>query len=239
MGMDMQRRDWRNRVRAAVAPLMALAIAGCSSVPFGGPPVAPYEPRISAEDRATWYEAEAAPALTPGAAALSAGETTSSGMPRRFLRRDDRILISMRGIPRPEEIADVVDGGGNVKLPYVGSIHVEGLTTADAEQLIERAYVEGGYYNKIDVIIVGQEEAYFVRGEVMRPGKYPLAGDTTVLMAISSAGGYTDYANSRKIRVIRGEKVEELNGARIEQRKDDDFLIEPNDIIIVERKILL
>lgn len=237
--MDKQRWDWRGWMRAAVVPMVALALAGCSSVPFGGPAVAPYEPQISAAERAAWLEEEASAAVDAGATAIDGSTTTSSGMPRRFLRRDDRILISMRGIPRPEEIADVVDGSGNVKLPYVGALHVEGLTTGDAEELIERAFIEGGYYNKIDVIIVAQEEAYFVRGEVMRPGKYPLAGDTTVLMAISSAGGYTDFANSRKIRVIRGEKVEELNGARIEQRKDDDFLVEPNDIIIVERKILL
>lgn len=222
--------------RLALLGLMLVG-AGCATSPFADQRVTPYAPDLAAAERMPWQAPDDATAVVTTDPA-GAPATNSSGSPTRTLRRDDRVMMSLRGIPRPEEVTDVVDGQGRVKLPHIGGIRVEGLTSADAEEVIEKAYVDQGIYTSINVILVAQEDAFFVQGEATRPGKYPLAGDTSVLLAISAAGGYTDYGNPRKIRVIRGDKVFNLNAERIEQRADDDFLIESNDIIIIERKIL-
>ena len=157
----------------------------------------------------------------------------------RVLRRDDRLTVSLRAIPHPEELSEVVDDNGNINLPLIGLFKIEGLNTAEAENQIEQAYITKGFYRDINVILVAQDDAYFVRGEVARPGKYPLVGDTSLVMAITAAGGYTDFAKQSKIRVIRGGESFTLNAERIEARRDADFLIRPNDIIVVERKVFL
>lgn len=223
-----------------VVAMMAGLATGCAS-PFADQRVQPYTPRIPAAERMPWQTAATgAPTVTPGEVATPVGSSSinSSGSPTRTLRRDDRVIMSLLGIPRPEEVSDVVDGEGRVKLPHIGGIRVEGLTSAEAEEVIEKAYIEGGIYNNINVILKSQEDVFFVQGEVTRPGKYSLTGDTSVLMAISAAGGYTDFGNRRKISVRRGDQMFRLNAERIEQRKDDDFLIEPNDIIDIDRKLL-
>ena len=60
-----------------------------------------------------------------------------------------------------------------------------------------------------------------------------------VMRAITAAGAYTDYANARKVKVIRGDKVFTLNANRMEAREADDFLIHDGDIIVVDRRIFL
>ncbi len=234
------------RLGAWGAPLAALLAAGCAgSSPLARQSVEPYTPRVVAVERMPWFAGaepvtgSAIPLPMPGTdlAQMPGPGETSSGGPVRTLRRDDRVMISMRGIPRPEELVDVVDSEGKIKLPYIGGVHVEGMTTSQAEDTLERAFVDGGFFRSIDVILVAQEESFFVRGEVARPGKYVLTGDTSLLMAISAAGGYTDFANPRRIRVLRGQEVVNLNAENIERLRDQNFLIEPNDIIIVERRI--
>ncbi len=154
----------------------------------------------------------------------------------RRLGRGDRIVIYLRGIPAPEEIKDIVDGFGEVTLPYIGEVKLAGKTTSEAERLIESSYVDGGIYKQINVIVVAEDEEYFVQGEVARQGKFPISGPVTLLQAISEAGGYTPFANRRKIKVIRGSEVLFHDGTDIAAGTDPDPGILANDIIEVLRK---
>lgn len=242
---------------------LVMAMSGCATDPFANQRVAAYVPDVNSAERMPWTPDAAgasvavpgadeggevatpatrgsteAPVIEAGSDATVAVQSKSAGL-GRLLRRGDRLMISLRGIPRPEDVSEVVDDDGHINLPLIGLVKIEGISTAEAEKAIQSAYVSGGFYRDINVIIVAQEDAVFVRGEVTRPGKYPLVGDTTLLMAIAAAGGYTDYANPRKIRVIRGDEVHNLNATRIEARQEDDFLLHPNDIVIVERRIFL
>ncbi len=154
----------------------------------------------------------------------------------RSLQRGDSVIISLRGIPTPQDIQDVIDGFGEVTLPYIGEIKMAGETTSKAERKIEKAYVDGGIYNQINVIVVAEDETYFVQGEVARQGKFQISGPVTLLQAVSEAGGFTPFANRKKIKVIRGEQVLFFNGREIADGEAQDPLIEANDIIEVLRK---
>jgi polysaccharide export outer membrane protein len=147
------------------------------------------------------------------------------------------VIIQLRAIPSPEDVREVVDENGCVTLPYVGRIRIEGKTSSEAEQMVERAYVEGQFYPKIDVIVVPEAEEYFLRGEVARPGRYPLMRDMTLLQSVAAAGGYTDFASS-KIRVFRGERVLDFSARQIERGRARDPLVKPGDIIVVRRRFL-
>ena len=156
----------------------------------------------------------------------------------RKLGRGDRIIIYLRGIPVPEKIEDSVDGFGECTLPYLGELKLAGKTTSEAERDIESAYVEGGIYRQINVIVVAEDEEYFVQGEVAKQGKFPLSGPVTLLQAISEAGGYTPFANRKKIKVIREGDVLFYDAKDIAAGELADPPIRPDDIIEVLRKVI-
>jgi hypothetical protein len=246
--------------------VLLAVLAGCVSAPPPAQRLARYVPDAEPRDVWAWQgtldryaggDAEAFPE-SPEAVRLDAapapaaepdadpGERLEPSEPLtaeagglRPIRRGDRIAISLRGIPEPEEVMEVVDDAGQITLPLIGNRRVEGMRTSEAERILTEAYVRDGFYQegKLTVILVAQENEYFVRGEVKGPGRYTLSGDLTLLQALASAGGYTDYARTGKIRVIREDAVLEFDANRIERRRDEDPLVRPGDIIVVPRKI--
>lgn len=214
---------WRS-VLAAVA----LAASGCAGTGTS-PRMERYRPDVRATDRNSWEQA-----AQGTASAANAQHSAGRGGVRR-IRNGARVSISTLGIPQAEEIKDVVDDRGCINLSLIGTIKIAGLTTSEAEEAIENAYVSKHYYNKITVVVVAEEDEYYVRGEVRAPGKYPLNAGMTLLRAITTAGGYTDFANPRKINIFRGDKVFRYDAKKIEALEAKDPLIEPDDVVVVER----
>lgn len=93
-----------------------------------------------------------------------------------------------------------------------------------------------------DIIMVpyAQDFRVFVNGAVKNPGKveYKSGEEMTVLQAVTAAGGVSDRANEGKVRVIRrnpdgSKKVFTVNLKRIKRGKDEDLVLERNDIVVV------
>ena len=205
------------------------------------PEVAPLPGRMPAPavGEAVPAVGEAVPAV--GEAVPAVGEavpavTPSKRVGSRVLTRGQRLQINLLGIPSPIEINDEIDDRGRVNLVYVGPVELEGLTTSQAEELIEQTYINAKVFREVTAIVIAQLDDYFVDGEVKQPGKYQMAADLTLLMAISSAGGYTEWAKPSRIKILRGEQVLWFNGKRIAQGKEEDPRILDDDIIHVERR---
>ena len=83
-----------------------------------------------------------------------------------------------------------------------------------------------------DTIFVPRAETIYVFGQVKNPGAYPLkTKDTTVLQALSLAGGVTDRGSTSRIKIVRlidGKKVE------IKAKLGDPVL--PGDTLIVRER---
>jgi len=99
-------------------------------------------------------------------------------------------------------------------------VDVEGLLGGRPEDNIK---IEGG-----DTIFVPKAAYYFIFGEVKNPGSYKLRRDTTVLKAVILAGGFTEKASKRRIKIRREE-----GGKTIKVRVKLDDLVQPQDTIIV------
>jgi polysaccharide export outer membrane protein len=99
-------------------------------------------------------------------------------------------------------------------------VDVEGLLGGRAEDNIR---IEGG-----DTIFVPKAAFYFIFGEVKSPGSYKLRRDTTVLKAVILAGGFTDKASKRRIKIRRKEGDKTI---KVRVKLDDPVL--PEDTIIV------
>jgi polysaccharide export outer membrane protein len=91
-----------------------------------------------------------------------------------------------------------VSSSGDISLPPLGLVHVAGLSTSEAEKLIERQLVEGGFYREPRVSVFEKEyvtQGVSILGEVKNPGVYPLLADRHLLDLLSQAGGLTPNAS--------------------------------------------
>jgi len=225
-------KQWMVAVGHGLCVGAMVLLAGCMTV---GEPVTPrmlpYAPDVSPSDLA-FASPVAVPAVASPAAAANVAEV-------RRLRIGDKVAISLLGVPTPYNGNDQIDENGCVNLPLIGNQKLSGLTTAEAELAVENSYIDKQIFKQINVVIVAESEEFYVRGEVRLPGKYPLTPGMTLLRAVVAAGGYTEFANPRKITVKRGDKVDTYDTKRIESLQDQDPVIDPDDIIVVDRRYIL
>ena len=82
-----------------------------------------------------------------------------------------------------------------------------------------------------DTIFIPRAELVYVFGQVNRPGSYPLQRGTTVLQALSLAGGVTDRGTTGRIRIARV-----VDGKKTEVRVKVEDLVQPDDTVIVPER---
>jgi len=146
-------------------------------------------------------------------------------------------VISIRVWHEPENSGQfVVRPDGKVSVPLIGEIQAAGLTP----EKLSANIAEG--LQKIMVhpeVTVGVERVnskkYYIQGEVNRPGSYPLVIDTTVLEALVNAGGFREFANTKKITILRGSQRLKFNYKEVTKGKkmEQNILVKPSDQIIV------
>jgi polysaccharide export outer membrane protein len=81
------------------------------------------------------------------------------------------------------------------------------ITSIDLNEILTQGKRELNIYLRNgDNIYVPEANQFFILGEIRKPGFYSLAENLTILKAISIAGGLTEFANSKRIFIIRAEK---------------------------------
>ncbi len=93
---------------------------------------------------------------------------------------------------------------GKISLPLIQDVTAAGLTAEELRSIIEVRLKE--YLIEPVVTATVKEVNYpkfFIMGEINNPGTYPLREKISVLQAISLAGGFTEFASPRNIRLIR------------------------------------
>lgn len=79
-----------------------------------------------------------------------------------------------------------------------------------------------------DVIYQPKAEFFFVMGEVKKPGTYKLEEGMTVTKAISVAGGFTEKASKKKVKILR-----DVDGKQDEHKAEANELVQPQDVVQV------
>ena len=129
---------------------------------------------------------------------------------------------------------------GKLTFPLLNDIQAAGLTTLDLKQVIEKglkAYVS----NPVVTVNIRQSlsKQFYVLGEVMRTGQYPLVKHLTVLQAFALAGGFTEWASKKEIILLRHEdgkdEIYRINYKNIVKGKDlsQNIKLKADDTIIV------
>ena len=173
-----------------------------------------------------------APAATPAPAAA----TTDAGYkigPQDVLRVDvwKEPEIS-RAVPvRPD---------GKISLPLLNDVQASGLTAMELANVITEGLKK--FINSPLVTVTVSEinsRRVYVTGEVSRPGAFPLLPNMTVLQALTSAGGFTQFARTKNIYVLRTEDGKQVkhpfNYKEVVkgQKAEDNITLQPGDTIVV------
>jgi protein involved in polysaccharide export with SLBB domain len=132
---------------------------------------------------------------------------------------------------------------GGRELQFVGKIRDDGTVTLLSNKVFIAAgrtarqfemEVYASYGPKLYSIAVTDPAPIIVFGEIKSPGKRPFTGPTTVLKAIESAGGFTDRANQRTVKLIRADGQQLLvNCVKVRKEAQLDVPVFPNDRIFV------
>lgn len=95
---------------------------------------------------------------------------------------------------------------GKISLPLLNDVQAAGLTPTQLSEEITTELKKFITDPQVTVIVTQiNSQRVYILGEMTRPGAYPLLPGMTVLQALSSAGGFTPFANMRKIYVLRNE----------------------------------
>jgi protein involved in polysaccharide export with SLBB domain len=132
---------------------------------------------------------------------------------------------------------------GRISLPLVKEVLAAGLTPKKLEELLTEKYMPELKKPDITVIVRSfSAQKVFVDGEVGRPGLVPLTGPTTVMLAISQAGGLKDTARRTQVIVMRRNgdgpsftSVVDLTQVIDGTDKRQDIALMPYDIVYVPK----
>ena len=173
---------------------------------------------------------------TAAAAGAAVNEEDVSGR----LRPGDEIVVRIdAGAPTTGSTpADVIiDDEGNISLPLIGTIKAAGLTTSELADRVQANYVPR-YYVRCTATVLVAQRFFYVGGEVRSPGRFPWSEDITLMKAINTAGGFTDYANRGHVELARGkEPLQTFNCDQIQQNPAKDVPVRPGDTVTVPRSV--
>ena len=196
----------------------------------------------------------------PGAGG-SASTTSPASMAAGLPAERSPLIVTSDYMIGPEDVLEItvwrnadlskvvaVRPDGRISLPLVGDVTAVGRTAAAlAEDISSRLkdYKENPQVS----IVVREVNSYsvFVLGEVMRPGKYPLKSKTTLLQAITLAGGFTGVAARNKLVVFRfgesGQKDMKLKASYddiiLRDSSQQNVELKPGDTLVIPSETMV
>jgi polysaccharide export outer membrane protein len=177
------------------------------------------------------------PATGPEVAGTNCGQPGTADI----LHIGDVVRIAMAS-PAPGTSSTIheerIKEDGTVTFPEIGPVKAAGRTHGELQTELQEKCGEKFYKNMIVPWPWDEHERYFyVVGEVNQRGPKTLLDETDVVKAISAAGGFTDFANRKNIRVVRPNGQERVvNYNKALEDPGYNVRIYPGDKIVVKRK---
>jgi polysaccharide export outer membrane protein len=125
----------------------------------------------------------------------------------------------------------VVDAGGNINMPLVGTLPARGVSTQQLASLITTR-LKQGYVREPHVSV--EIEAYrpfFILGEVNTPGQYPYVANMTAEAAVAIAGGFSPRADKKKVELTRNAPGQQIHG-----QVPLNYPLRPGDTVVVKER---
>lgn len=151
----------------------------------------------------------------------------------------DRMTIDVFGIEELSKREVQVDASGRISFPLVGVIEVAGLTPGEVEGLLN-ARLQAAYVRNPQATVNLKEtvsQVVTIEGQVKKPGLYPVLGRMTLMRAVATAEGTTEYTKLDDVvifRTVNGQRLAalyDLNAIRHGAYADPE--VYANDIVMV------
>lgn len=155
-----------------------------------------------------------------------------------IMRSGDTFELRIGGVPPSESGAFnntyTIDGDGNLNLPLLGKLNVSGMNPDQIQTVIERAYKSRDIYTHPTITLVNSQARFIsVGGAVKAPQRVAYSPDMTVTSAINAAGDFSEFANQKAVRLVRGGKVIMVNCKEVRKDPSKDPRVLPGDQIQV------
>lgn len=199
----------------------ALIVAGCAT---------PDQSPVASADLVVMNETSLPP---PNAGDLPGAGRSSTIGPL------DRLSITVFNVPELSLESVQVDAGGHIALPLLGTVAVAGSSPGEIAERIAQG-LRGRYVRDPQVIVNvldARSNVFAIEGEVREPGNYPVLGEMSLLRAIASAKGTTEFAlldNVVVFRTVGNQRMAALyNLQSIRRGIYQDPQIYSSDVIVV------
>jgi polysaccharide biosynthesis/export protein len=150
-------------------------------------------------------------------------------------------ILSIYVWKEPELTREVtVMPDGRVSFPLAGEIVAQGQTVTQLKKSITQKLEK--YVTAPEVTVIVREsksQVIYIIGKVGRPGPYPLMSGMTILQALSTAGGFTEWADQKNIIIVRRQAGKEIQipfnykEFTSGQNLDKNIMLQPGDTIVV------
>jgi polysaccharide biosynthesis/export protein len=191
---------------------------------------------------AVWGQGkQIAPAVPPAVdppKGSGAGGQVALPVPKNFIIGYEDVLdISVFG---HSEVSGkvTVSSDGKITLPLVGDIQAEGLTRDRLKQQLTEAFADQIVRPEVTVSVMAvNSKKYTMTGKIAKPGVYPLVTPIKIFEAINQAGQFVEFANQKKILVLRGNETLTFNYKdylNSKERDKLDFDLENGDTVLVK-----
>jgi polysaccharide biosynthesis/export protein VpsN len=151
----------------------------------------------------------------------------------------DQVTVTLTGppeviLPHQERVKD----DGTITMNLIGAVSATNRTPGQLQREIHDLYVPK-YYPRLTVKVDFETLYYTVGGEVKQEGPKVYVGQTTVTAAIQAAGGFTDYANRKKVQLTRvgAKKPTVINWYDAQSDGSKDPPVFPGDKIYVPKRL--
>lgn len=168
----------------------------------------------------------------PGRTDLTAGDRPSLIGPL------DTIQVDVFNVPELSREMQV-DASGRISMPLAGTVDARGKTSAELANAIEAA-LRGRYVRQPEVTVnikSSVSQVVTIDGQVVEPGLYPVTNQMTLLRALASAKGLSEFARQDDVVILRTVNNRRMAGlynvSAIRQGTYDDPAIYANDVIVV------
>jgi polysaccharide biosynthesis/export protein len=149
----------------------------------------------------------------------------------------DKVSIDVYNVPELSRTVQV-DASGKIQMPLAGEIQASGNTPSELAEIVA-SRLRGRYVRNPQVTVNTDtvNQTVTVDGQVKKPGLYPVTGRMTLVRAIATAEGATEFAKSDFVAVFRRVKGQDLaavyNLQSIREGIYADPEIYPNDVVLV------
>jgi polysaccharide biosynthesis/export protein len=165
--------------------------------------------------------------------------------PRYLLQNGDVMVLDFPFTPEFNATI-TVQPDGYVNLRGIDDMHVEGMTTPEFQQALKAAYEKILHDPVVTVTLQTFVAPYFsAYGEVGKPGKYDLHGDTTVAQAIAVAGGFTNHAKHSQVMLFRRISNDWVSAQKVDLKHmlktgnlSEDLHLQPGDMLYVPKNTI-